>query len=90
MELNKIYNTDCLDFMKNMPDACVDLVVTDPPYIINTKGGGLGKRPIYEKGDLAKIADGFDVKTTLNDWFYLKDAERKRLLEVYKKLKDKQ
>ena len=67
MEINKIYNTDCLDFMKNMPDACVDLVVTDPPYIINTKGGGLGKRPVYEKGDLAKIADGFDVKTTLNE-----------------------
>lgn len=26
---------DCLDIMKRMPDGCVDLVVTDPPYGIN-------------------------------------------------------
>ncbi len=25
---------DCLDIMKRMPDGCVDLVVTDPPYNI--------------------------------------------------------
>jgi site-specific DNA-methyltransferase (adenine-specific) len=32
MELNKIYNVDCLEFMKSMPDNSVDLIVTDPPY----------------------------------------------------------
>lgn len=26
---------DCLDVMGQMPDECVDLVVTDPPYGIN-------------------------------------------------------
>ena len=30
-----IYCRDCLEVMKNMPDNCVDLVVTDPPYGIN-------------------------------------------------------
>lgn len=27
-----LYNADCLDIMKKMPDKCVDLVLTDPPY----------------------------------------------------------
>ena len=67
MELNKIYNADCLEFMRSMPDNCVDLVVTDPPYEIYTKGGGLGIRPIYQTGDLDKISKGFDIEATLNE-----------------------
>ena len=32
MELNKIYNEDCLEGMKKIPDGSVDLILTDPPY----------------------------------------------------------
>ena len=32
LELNKIYCGDCLEYMREMPDKCVDLVLTDPPY----------------------------------------------------------
>jgi site-specific DNA-methyltransferase (adenine-specific) len=32
MELNKIYNENCLETMAKMPDCFVDLVVTSPPY----------------------------------------------------------
>ena len=35
MELNRIYNGDCLVGMKRIPDESVDLIVTDPPYLIN-------------------------------------------------------
>ena len=35
MELNKIYNEDCLEGMKRIPDNSIDLIVTDPPYLIN-------------------------------------------------------
>src|SRR3990167_8661383 len=35
LELNKIHNIDCLEFMKTLPDKCIDLVLTDPPYGIN-------------------------------------------------------
>lgn len=38
MELNKIYNQDCLAGMKELPDGSVDLVVTDPPYKITARG----------------------------------------------------
>jgi DNA modification methylase len=30
--INKVHCADCLEFMKLMPDKCVDLVLTDPPY----------------------------------------------------------
>ena len=39
MELNKIYNEDCLEGMKHIPDGSVDLIVTDPPYLMNYKTG---------------------------------------------------
>ena len=32
MELNKIYNEDCLDTMAKMPDNFINLTVTSPPY----------------------------------------------------------
>lgn len=31
IELNKIYNEDCLDYFKLIPDNNIDLVITDPP-----------------------------------------------------------
>ena len=32
MELNKIYNMDCLEGMRMLDDNCIDLTVTSPPY----------------------------------------------------------
>ena len=32
MELNKIYNENCLETMAKMPDNFIDLTVTSPPY----------------------------------------------------------
>jgi len=32
LELNKIYNGDCLELMKNIDDNSIDLIVTSPPY----------------------------------------------------------
>ena len=34
IELNRIYNEDCLEGMKRVPDGSVDLVLADPPYNI--------------------------------------------------------
>lgn len=33
LELNTIYNMDCLEGMKDIPDNSIDLVITDPPYL---------------------------------------------------------
>lgn len=50
MELDKIYNMDCLEGMKNIPDKSVDLIVTDPPYEFETQGAGFhNKRNYYDE-----------------------------------------
>lgn len=30
--INKIINADCMDVLKKLPDRCIDLILTDPPY----------------------------------------------------------
>ena len=32
MELNKIYNMDCLKYMPNIPSKSIDLIICDLPY----------------------------------------------------------
>ena len=38
--LNQIHHGDCLEVMRQLPDASVDLVFTSPPYNIRTGCGG--------------------------------------------------
>lgn len=33
--INKIINADCMDILKELPDKCIDLLCTDPPYAMN-------------------------------------------------------
>lgn len=37
IDLDIIYNEDCIVGMQEMPDDSVDLIVTDPPYGIKYK-----------------------------------------------------
>jgi site-specific DNA-methyltransferase (adenine-specific) len=37
IETNKIITGDCIDVMKTLPEGCVDLVCTSPPYGVNVK-----------------------------------------------------
>ena len=57
-EMNKIYNMDCLEFMKQVPDKYFDLVLTDPPYGIGMDGkvgiNGAGKAKEYTRKDWDK------------------------------------
>lgn len=40
---NQIINADCMNILKELPDKCIDLVLTDPPYGINiAKNGKVG------------------------------------------------
>lgn len=62
-QINEILNTvhcmDCLDFMKSMPDKCIDLVLTDPPYGIGDKF----KSGLNSKMNFKEIVNiGWDVK----------------------------
>ena len=35
IETGKIINGDCVEVMKSLPDGCIDLLVTSPPYNVN-------------------------------------------------------
>lgn len=32
IDIDRIYNEDCLDTMRRMPESSVDMVITSPPY----------------------------------------------------------
>ena len=59
----KLLHGDCLELMKDIPDGSVDLVLTDPPYIVETSGGGLykGKSVKYNK-EIELMKNGFHEK----------------------------
>ena len=50
-----LYCGDCLDILKSLSDESVDLLVTDPPYKVTSRGcngnsGGMFKKSINKKG----------------------------------------
>ena len=55
--LNKIHHADCLDILKQLPDKCIDLVLTDPPYGMNFQSG-------YRQQKHRKIENDNNI-----DWF---------------------
>lgn len=60
--MNEVYNIDCMEYMKTVPDKFFDLAIVDPPYRNENenqptqdmrnnrfvKGQGLGKKPTQE------------------------------------------
>lgn len=59
-----LYQGDCLDLMKDIPDKFIDLVLTDPPYCIGTTSNG--KRGNWNDNNL--IRPFFDI--------FFKECER--------------
>ena len=61
----KLYNADCLDILKSLPDKSVDLVVTDPPYLVGTEGGlsnsgsSMNNHLVHLKD--SNIHEGYDI-----------------------------
>lgn len=60
MEIDVIYNQDCLEGMKSLPDESVDLVVTDCPYKIIAGGVTIEQREDEVSGVFSKraVSDG--------------------------------
>lgn len=40
-EIDNIYNVDCYDAIKEIPDNSIQCVYIDIPYLYNNVGGGL-------------------------------------------------
>lgn len=53
----QLYNGDCLEVMKSIPDGSVDLVLTDPPYKMTKQGKSC--RPNYMRSGMGdNLFDG--------------------------------
>lgn len=44
MQINTIHNQSCTEGLRSMPDACVDMIFTDPPYYQHRAQNVLGLR----------------------------------------------
>lgn len=75
IEINKIIHDDCLNILKQLPDKCVDLVLTDPPY------GMSYERHIKEK-KFGKIENDNNLEW-LNGWCNLLKNKVKDDAHIY-------
>lgn len=53
-KLNYLYNEDCLNAMKQIPDDYFDLAIVDPPYGININNN-MGRRKVDKKSSYKKV-----------------------------------
>lgn len=68
VELNTIYNEDCLVGMAEIPDNSIDMIVTDPPYKITSRGNGGNSGGMFQKKEV-NSGNVFQHNTlTINDW----------------------
>lgn len=58
IEVNKIYNEDCMVTMSNIDNNIIDIVMTSPPYNMTPRKGGLSDTQRYD---------------SFNDWMPEKD-----------------
>jgi DNA modification methylase len=75
-----LYNLDCLDFLKSIPDNSVDLVLTDPPYLISRKTGFLAS-----KGE--KTIERFKMSYEFGEWDEKQLDLKSILSEIHRILK---
>lgn len=69
---NKIIQADSMDILKQLPDKCIDLILTDPPYELNLHGGvGMGhfaERKLIKTKHIDFMAHGFDYDTYFDEF----------------------
>ena len=92
MELNKIYNEDCITYMKQTADNSFDLTLTDIPYgEVNRENNGL-RTLSKEQADVMT----FDIQEFLNEVYRVTKGTliifcgKEQLSEIYKFFSEKQ
>lgn len=68
-ETLKLYNADCLDVMREMPDKCIDLVITDPPYGIKADNVVEGRIKRDHNGWKDYGVSDWDMATPTKEYF---------------------
>lgn len=72
--INKIHLGDGLELIKQLPDDSVDLLITDPPYIVKVnkhsgKGNNFSKSlEKFRDSRIHDIKDNFNISNYFNEW----------------------
>ena len=78
-KVNQIYNLDCIDGMKSIPDEKIDLVITDPPFAINFKD----KKANYNR-IASRVLSGYN-EIKAEDYYDFTHAWMSEILRILKK-----
>jgi len=62
LKTNEIYHMNCMEGLKLLDDKSVDLVIIDPPYLLNINKLKNPKSCNRYANDLINLKDGFDLK----------------------------
>ena len=92
LKINEVYNMDCMEGIKLLDDNSIDLVVMDPPYLLNlTKVKRTSSFNNYAN-ELVNLKDGFDLKVLdllipkmkkINIYIYCSKRQVKDLIEYF-------
>lgn len=79
---NKIINADCMDILKQLPDKCIDLVLTDPPYNYieyssDNGGGGMLNDRLYTKEIITKLGGEKKLDASIDIPLFLENLKPK-------------
>lgn len=92
LKTNEVYNMDCIEGLKLLDDKSVDLVIIDPPYLLNINKVKNPKSCNRYANDLIKLKDGFDFKVLdiliqkmkhINIYIYCSKRQIKDLLNYF-------
>ena len=61
MDINKVYNVDCLNYINTIPDNFIDLVIVDPPYGDNSGYGRKNKTILNNESEEIRNSLAFNV-----------------------------
>lgn len=92
LKTNEVYNMDCMEGLKLLDDNSIDLVVMDPPYLLNINK--VKKTTTFNKyaNDLIELKNGFDLKVLdilikkmkkINIYIYCSKRQVKDLLNYF-------
>ncbi|PMP73816.1 MAG: hypothetical protein C0180_05770 [Aciduliprofundum sp.] len=90
IEFNRIYNMNCLEGMKYIPDNSIDLLLTDPPYMISQKNKRINRKNMRTEAYRREM----DINLDFGEWDHFESEQeyeeftKKWMTLTYNKLKN--
>lgn len=85
IEMDKIHVGDCLSYIKSLPDECVDLTVTSPPYNLGSRYANQSDKAIQGKWSRVIQYDDYQDNMPENDYV---DWQREVIQELWRITKE--